>query len=355
MTLALTASSRSTLWYLSRGSGVVTLLLLTAATVLGVLTARNWQSPHLPRFVTSTLHRNISVLAVVFLGVHVSSVVIDGFAPIGWLSGIVPFISPYRPVWLGLGAIAADLLLAVLISSAVRRRLGYRGWQAVHLSSYACWPIAVLHGLGSGTDVAEPWLMAITAACVAAVLGAVLWRLAAALADRPALRATLTAVSVVTPVALGIMFLVGPDRPGWARRAGTPAATINAAAGQVTHNPAPARGLDGELSGTLSDDGVGNVTVRGSVTDSSSGTQTGTLEVDLHGQPSNEGGIVLDAGTITVTSSTGTLTGPVTGLDGDTIIGNLSGAAGATSRARIVLQRTSDAAITGRIKISPEA
>src|SRR6516165_187432 len=111
MTLA--TSSSMWLWYVARASGLVSLVLLTGSMLLGIVTSVHWASERWPRFATSMLHRNLSLLAVVFLGVHVASVVVDGFAPIGWLDAVVPFASPYRTLWLGLGAVALDLVLAL--------------------------------------------------------------------------------------------------------------------------------------------------------------------------------------------------------------------------------------------------
>jgi sulfoxide reductase heme-binding subunit YedZ len=165
------------LWYLTRGSGAVTLLLLTAAVVLGITTRTHRAGLRWPRFVTAGLHRNVSLLVVVFLAVHVATTVIDGYAPIGWLDALVPFRSAYRPLLLGLGALAADLLLALVVTSLLRRRIGQRGWRAVHRLAYACWPVAFVHGLGVGSDTGQAWMLVLDACAAAAVGAAVVWRL----------------------------------------------------------------------------------------------------------------------------------------------------------------------------------
>ena len=102
-----------------------------------------------PRFATTFLHRNISMLAVVFLVAHVATVVLDGFAPIGWKDAVVPFASAYRPLWLGFGAVAFDLVLALVVTSLLRNRIGPRTWRLVHWLAYVCWPFAVVHGLAN--------------------------------------------------------------------------------------------------------------------------------------------------------------------------------------------------------------
>src|SRR5262249_20837033 len=145
------------LWYLTRGSGLIALVLFTASVALGVLNVSTWSSPRWPRFITLGFHRNVSLLAVVFLGVHIATTVLDGFAPIGWLDAVIPFRSPYRPLWLGLGALAVDLLLAIVITSLLRRHLSLTLWRAVHWTTWLAWPIAVLHGLGTGSDTTHRW------------------------------------------------------------------------------------------------------------------------------------------------------------------------------------------------------
>src|SRR5207253_564958 len=130
----------------TRSTGAVALLLLTAAVVLGVLDVRRVSSGRWPRFAIDSLHRSASVLAIAFLAVHILTAVLDSFAPISLLDAVVPFAGSYRPFWLGLGAVALDLLLAVAISSAVRKRIGFESWRAVHWLAYASWPIALVHG-----------------------------------------------------------------------------------------------------------------------------------------------------------------------------------------------------------------
>jgi DMSO/TMAO reductase YedYZ heme-binding membrane subunit len=170
------AGSRA-LWYLTRGSGAVTLLLLTGTVVLGIANTARWASPDWPRFVTERLHRNLSLLVLVFLALHVATTVVDGYAPIRWLDAVLPFRSAYRPLWLGLGAVAFDLLLALLVTSLLRARIGHGAWRAVHWLAYACWPVAFAHGLGTGSDPGHAWMLAVEVVAAAAVLAAGWWRL----------------------------------------------------------------------------------------------------------------------------------------------------------------------------------
>lgn len=167
------------LWYATRATGLVAFLLLTLCVALGVVTAVRYSSVRLPRFVTVGLHRNASLLAVVFLVLHVLTTVVDTYTSIPLSAAFIPFSADYRTFWLGLGAVASDLLIALIVTSLVRLRLGYRSWRAIHWLAYACWPVALVHALGTGTDPATPWMTLMTVLCVASVVGATGWRLVA--------------------------------------------------------------------------------------------------------------------------------------------------------------------------------
>jgi sulfoxide reductase heme-binding subunit YedZ len=177
--------SDSILWYATRGAGIVSLLMLTGVVGLGVLTSLRLQSPSWPRFLTAGLHRNLALLAVAFLVIHIVTAVIDPFTALGPLAALVPFASSYRPLWLGLGVVALDLLLALVVTSLLRVRIGHRAWRAVHWLAYAAWPVALLHGVGTGSDSAAMWMRLIDVLCIAIVAGATAWR---ASTSRPALR-----------------------------------------------------------------------------------------------------------------------------------------------------------------------
>jgi methionine sulfoxide reductase heme-binding subunit len=184
-------TSSTALWYASRATGVVSLVLLTVVVLLGIMVNRRGQLPGLPRFATTSLHRSMSLLAVAFIAVHVVTAIADPYVTIGIAAAVIPFTSPYKPLWLGLGAIALDLIIALIVTSLARARIGRRAWRAVHWLAYACWPVAVLHGIGSGTDMRAGWLLALTTGCAAVVLGAACWRISRAigagnLAARPA-------------------------------------------------------------------------------------------------------------------------------------------------------------------------
>jgi methionine sulfoxide reductase heme-binding subunit len=174
-------SSSTVLWYISRSTGVICLLLFTAVILLGLLVSRQGKLPGLPKFGAVHLHRYLSLLAVSFITIHVLTAVADSFVNISLISAIVPFASQYQPFWLGLGAVALDLMIAVIVTSLIRSRIGRRTWRLVHWLAYACWPIALAHSIGSGPDVRYGPLLWLTVACTATVAVAIAVRTAAAL------------------------------------------------------------------------------------------------------------------------------------------------------------------------------
>jgi len=167
------------LWYATRATGLVTMLLLTASVLLGLLTSGRFGGASWPRFLTVGLHRNLSLLVLVFLALHVGTTVTDTFVSIPLTAAFIPFTSSYKRFWLGLGAVALDLLIALVATSLIRNRLGLRAWRWVHWAAYVCWPVALAHGLGTGTDRDTLWVFVLTIACAAAVAAAVTWRFVA--------------------------------------------------------------------------------------------------------------------------------------------------------------------------------
>jgi predicted ferric reductase len=172
-------------WYASRATGIVTLLLLTAVLVLGLVVNRQGRIPGWPGFAVTSLHRNLSLLSVAFITVHVLTAVLDTYVSIPLVSALIPFTSGYERFWIGLGAVSVDLILAMIATSLIRGRLDRRLWRAVHLLAYVSWPVALAHSVGAGKDLQQgllPW-MAVGCALVAVV--AVAWRLASAARQVP--------------------------------------------------------------------------------------------------------------------------------------------------------------------------
>jgi predicted ferric reductase len=172
------------LWYATRAAGLITLILLTGSMMLGLLNAGRFATRRWPRFLVQGLHKNLSLLALGFLALHVGTTVIDTYTSIGLQDAVVPFLSPYKRFWLGLGAIASDLMLIVVVTSLLRQRIGHRPWRVIHWAAYLCWPVAIAHGLGIGTDHAKAWVFGLTIACIAAVVMSAAYRGVKALPER---------------------------------------------------------------------------------------------------------------------------------------------------------------------------
>lgn len=307
-------------WYLTRSTGTVALLLLTAIVVLGVLgPLRVGGAGRWPRFVVGSLHRDLSLLALAVLAIHITTSVLDSYAPIGWLDAIVPFRSAYRSVWLGLGAAAFDLLLAVIVTSVTRRRLGYRPWRRIHWFAYACWPLAVAHGLGTGSDAASNWMTIITLGCIATTAGAVLTRVTQAPALTGGRRALALVAPPVTAVAILGFALAGPWRAGWAARAGTPSSLLHRAS---TVAARPRRFLVALTGHERERAAPGGALVDLSL--ALQGAYSGVLRIRLAGHPVREG-ISLVGSQVDLSSRQlgGVFQGPVTHLDGELLEADL--------------------------------
>lgn len=163
------ANASTWAWYFSRATGMVALVLLTAIMLLGVLGPLRVSSELWPRFAIRTLHRDIALLAVVVVAIHVVTITMDTYVKVPLSAAILPFGSSFDPFWVGIGAVAFDLMIALVVTSLIRIRLGFRTWRLIHWSAYATWPLAVAHGLVTGTDSGATWALALTVACIAAV------------------------------------------------------------------------------------------------------------------------------------------------------------------------------------------
>ncbi|MDE3191474.1 MAG: ferric reductase-like transmembrane domain-containing protein [Acidobacteriota bacterium] len=164
-------------WYLIRGTGVVTLILFTLVVALGIATTKRLRIARLPRFVTLALHRNVSLLAAAFLGVHIVTSMLDSYAHVGLAQVFVPAGTTRYAAYLGLGALSFDMIVALVVTSLVRHRLTQRVWKGVHWLGYASWPVALTHAVGVGTDSASRWLSTVCIACAGLVGATIAWRL----------------------------------------------------------------------------------------------------------------------------------------------------------------------------------
>jgi DMSO/TMAO reductase YedYZ heme-binding membrane subunit len=343
--LAAAGSNSTALWYLSRGTGAVALVLLTGTLALGIADVTRWRSQRWPRFVVDALHGTLSLAAIVLLVGHVLTSVLDPFAPLRLTDAVLPFAGQYRPVWVGLGALSFDLLLVLVITSVWRRHIGPRAWRAVHWTAYACWPLALVHTLGTGSDVRRGWMLALAAACTAVVVIALGTRLAAARGPgaRIARPATLAAMAAGV-LALAVWLPLGPLAHDWARRAGTPVALLTRPATAVAQPPAPAppalhlpftARADGRLRSGVAGDGTALVDIALRVADGSHAT----LDIRLAGSPLAGGGVSVDRSQVTFgpPSDPARYIGRLVTLDGTTLDARLRPAHGRAVRVHALL------------------
>jgi methionine sulfoxide reductase heme-binding subunit len=313
---------------------------------VGVVASVGWTSERWPRFLSQDVHRNLSLFCVGFVAIHVITTVSDGYVPIGFADAFIPFRTPYRPLYVGLGALTFDLLLAVLVTSALRHRIGFASWRFVHWLAYLCWPIALFHSLGSGTDSSLPVVLALDAACSAAVLSVVVWRLATGRTFTAGQRAAAGVGTVAVALGLMVFAALGPLRPGWSHRAGTSTALLaqlakkNAGTGSAAG--APTAPTTTTTAATTAGSGTGTaptppftVGLTGSQSTSQPNGQgqvqvvlamhlqnaaATPLTVTLVGSSAQGGGVAMSSGSVTL----GSTSGVVTSLSGGTVTADLS-------------------------------
>ncbi|GAB2619290.1 hypothetical protein Aab01nite_33290 [Paractinoplanes abujensis] len=230
------------LWYFARGSGVVSLVLLSVVVALGIGARSGRTAFGLPRFAVNLLHRNAALLAVVFVAGHVIGLLFDPYAQLRVFDLVLPLVGNYRPLWQGLGTLAFDLLLAIAITSLLRRRLGARVWRVVHWLAYLCWPVALMHGLGTGSDNGTVWLRTIAALCTLLVVAAVAWRLTPSFTRFPdRVRRRLNPRLLPIPAPPGPSLSARPTTPAAARPGTPPSARPGTPTAARPTTPPPAR------------------------------------------------------------------------------------------------------------------
>jgi methionine sulfoxide reductase heme-binding subunit len=329
----------SAYWYLARGTGAVALVLLTASVVIGILGSLRFSADRWPRFAVDTVHRDVSLLVIVLLAVHIVTSVLDRFAPIALTASVIPFISSYRPLWLGLGALSFDVLLALAVTSLVRRRLGYQRWRAVHWLAYASWPVAVLHGLGTGSDTKSWWMLTLTGACLAAVVAATAVRIARARSASAGVRTPTIALALATPIAVIAFTVIGPLGHGWARRAGTPANLLPKTSLAVAHvvptksGVAPAARRPKAFSALLTGSVNQTQAPGGAIVDLRMrlrGGARGRLRVRLAGSPIPGGGLSMTGSQVDLITNDlpAVMAGHITQLQGTDFVARVLGSAG---------------------------
>ncbi len=224
----MSSSTSNLLWYVGRGSGITAYLLLTFSVVLGIALSRRWHARRVPRMVVDEIHRWLTITFYIFIVVHVVTMLLDPFTHFRVADVIVPFASTYRPIWLSLGIIGAEVSIAAGASVWVRKWIGYRTWHVLHLTAYPIFFMSLLHSLGTGTDTRTTWATALYVGSFVLVAGATLWRMI----EIPAWRTGVIASTLIVAIALVVWGMGGPYADGWAKAAGTPDKLLQKAAVQ---------------------------------------------------------------------------------------------------------------------------
>ena len=343
-------------WDTARAGGLISYILLTTAVALGLVLRNRWQSTRWPRLVTNELHGYVSLLALVFIAIHVLAVAIDPFTHFGLTAVLVPFASHYRPVWMSLGIVALYLLLAVWVSSRLRHRIGHRLWRQIHVLAFGVYGAATLHGLGTGSDTRTIWAVALYALSVGLVGSLLAVRLLAP-AGRDARRRPLAAgAAAVAVLAAAAWSLGGPFAPGWSARAGgtaahaalaSPAPRIVAGSRStgVVRVPFTAR-----YAGRLTVEPVndrGRLTVR--IDGALSGATKDHLEILIHGIPLENGGVAMEQSRVRMGTTTPLYHGEITSLDGTRLVAALR-STHQQLRLGLVLQIGQDGSVVGQVR-----
>lgn len=289
-------------WDVARAGGFTAFVLLTLSVTIGLALSLHLQSGSWPRIINSELHNFLTLLALVFTGVHILAVWIDPFTNFGWNEIFIPFASHYRSVWMALGIVAFYTGIAIGISTWLRPRIGYKLWRSLHTLTLLLFGLVVVHGIATGSDTQTWWGAAIYAGSVLLV-GTLLWmRLGKPLNAKSRAHPVL-ALAVVVLVALGTVWtLLGPLQPGWAAAnngtgsGSTSSALTTTSKQQQTTFP---QTFTGDLQGQYTRNGPdanGNITLQFNL--GISNGPTGNVQVMLQGQ--SGGG---DDGSLSITSS----------------------------------------------------
>jgi DMSO/TMAO reductase YedYZ heme-binding membrane subunit len=349
-------------WEVARAGGFMAYGLLTASVAIGLVVSLKWRSPRWTRFVTTELHRFVTLLALVFTGLHTLAVTIDPFIRFTPAEVLVPFVSHYRPLWIALGIVGAYLVIAVYASEWLRPHVGYAWWRRFHYLSFVAFGLALVHGLGTGSDARTPWAIAVYAGSAVLVGALVAVRALPSTGER---KHPLVASAAASALIVAILWASqGPLQPGWNTIAndgqgsgGTVAAAIAAdptadpsvkPTTSPSHSPASPQAFSDTISGQLAEANDGTVLV--SATLGSSGDQ-----LSLRFRSSDDGRLLLDGATVSILAPDGdTCAGPVQGLDRTGLVAACRGSSsGSTWTLRMALTADSSGVVSGSFQATP--
>ena len=325
------------LWYLTRATGIIAILLLALVVILGMVTATKAAPKGFAKFLVPDLHRRLSISAAVFLGIHIVTALLDSFVHIGLAASIIPFVSSYRPIWVGFGAISFDLLLVVIATSVARHRFSQGPWKKIHYASWLVVTFAIFHAMGTGSDARVGLVEGIYMALVGVVALAAIFRTARDVQLRKLARIGGSAVIVAVPLLALEWSFKGPLRSGWASASSSfsllPKVTTTTAATSSAGANSFVWPVDGGVQGTVS---IANAS-SGTSTVTMTGTVTGTADVitvRLVGLV-QQGSLVLQGSSVAIgtASAPNTYTGSVAQAGGSTLVLSLHGPQGSVTGA----------------------
>ena len=310
-------------WETARAGGFAAYALLTLAVVIGLILRNRLSSERWPRVISYELHGYVSLLALVFLSIHVLAVAVDPFTHFGLGELIVPFVSHYRPPWMGLGIVALYLLLAVWVTTRLRMRIGHQAWRRLHGLAFAVYAAATVHGLGAGSDTRTSWGTAVYVISVLLVVGLSTRRLLVPAGSGSRPRPVLAAAAGAAAAAVGVWAIAGPYTAGWGKHvhtvqtaAATPVANRAAVGAHlpspIVHLPFRARFAGRVLVAPANE--TGRITVR--IDGALAGSTRDHLEILLHGVPLDDGGVLMEQSRVRMGTTTPLYQGTVTGLRG---------------------------------------
>jgi hypothetical protein len=253
-------------WYAARAAGVLAYGLLTSGVLLGVLLAGRARLPRWPTFAVTDVHRFVGLLIGAFVALHVLFIALDSYVHFSLVQLLVPGTSSYRPLWVALGIVAAELLVAIAVTNALRKRLGHRVWRRVHYLTFAVWAGATVHGIGAGTDSNTVWLRLLYVVSIASVLGALAWRI-----GRARVPAGSTAGAIAGALVFAFALVLGIGK--------LPAGVASTASARATVAP-PASSVVDSFSGSVRQQ-QGSSGALVSVVGDASGARRLALRIDL--------------------------------------------------------------------------
>lgn len=348
-------------WDVARAGGLIAYALLAASVIIGLIVSLKWRSPRWTRFITTELHRFVTLLALVFTAVHTVAVAIDPFIKFALPEVFVPFLSHYRPLWIALGIVGAYLLIAIYASEWIRPRVGYGWWRRFHYLSFFAFALALVHGLGTGSDTRAPWaivLYATTAVLVAALM------IARALPSQGQPAHPIAAAVTAGALILGAAWAwQAPLQSGWnaiandGHGSGSPALAAAAAdprpspsaTASPSPSPAPAQPFSDTVAGRLSQSADGWVVLSGAL-------RTSGDQLTMRFRLADEGQLSLDGATVTITAPNGdACSGPVQGENADGLLAVCQGStSGSVWQLRLALSEDPSGAIQGSVEAIPQ-